>query len=246
MRAGLRLVHAHARALTVELARHPAYVVPTLAFPALFFLFFGASAPTAGAPERMATFAGFAAIGVAFFQFGVGIAAERASPWEAYLRTLPVSAGVRLAARLCSATLFAAAAAGVLVAVAVAATPVALAPARWAGLAAALAAGTVPFALLGIAIGYWAAPKGALPLANLLYLGLSYAGGLWFPARDLPGAVGSVSPYLPTRALADALVAPVRGAPPPAGPWCALAASTAAFAALGAWGYARDEGRRYR
>ena len=33
---------------------------------------------------------GFAVIGVAFFQFGVGIAVDRASPWEAYLRTLPV------------------------------------------------------------------------------------------------------------------------------------------------------------
>jgi len=34
------LAVAHARALTVELARHPAYVVPTIAFPAVFFVFF--------------------------------------------------------------------------------------------------------------------------------------------------------------------------------------------------------------
>ena len=66
----------------VELGRYPAYVVPTLVFPSVFFLFFAAPAGSQGANVRMATFAGFAALGVAFFQFGVGIAVERGSPWE--------------------------------------------------------------------------------------------------------------------------------------------------------------------
>ena len=35
-------------------------------------------------------------------------------------------------------------------------------------LAAALVLGSIPFALLGIALGYWASPRGALPVANLL------------------------------------------------------------------------------
>src|SRR5262249_30766995 len=173
----MTLVLAHARAMTLELARHPAYLVPTLAFPAVFFLFFAAPGTNADADVRMATFAGFAALGVAFFQFGVGIAAERASPWEVYLRTLPVGAGTRLAARVLSAAVFAAAAAAVVIAVAVALTPVGLTPRGWVELAAALVAGTAPFALLGVAIGYWAPPRAALPLANLLYLGLAYAGG---------------------------------------------------------------------
>jgi ABC-2 type transport system permease protein len=61
--------------MTLELLRHPAYVVPTIGFPAIFFLFFAGSG---GSPNvRMAGFAGFAAIDVAFFQFGVGIATER-------------------------------------------------------------------------------------------------------------------------------------------------------------------------
>ena len=92
----------HARLMTLELARHPAYLVPTLVFPAVFFLFFVAPGPGAYPDARMATFAGFAAIGVAFFQFGVGIAVERASPWERYLRTLPIGVGPLGSLRGCS------------------------------------------------------------------------------------------------------------------------------------------------
>jgi ABC-2 type transport system permease protein len=242
----MRLAFAHARAMTVELARHPAYLVPTLAFPAVFFLFFAAPGGRVAADVRMATFAGFAAIGVAFFQFGVGIAAERASPWEAYLRTLPVSSTLRLAARVLSAAVFAAASAAVVALVAAAVTPVALAPVEWVELAAALVAGTAPFALLGVAIGYWAPPRAALPLANLIYLVLSYAGGLWFRPERLPTAVERASRLLPTRALADVLAAPAVGAAPPWRPWIALVGFAAAFGALAAWGYRRDEGRRYR
>jgi hypothetical protein len=36
----------------------------------------------------------------AFFQFGVGIAEQRATPWERYLRTLPLSGIQRLAGRV--------------------------------------------------------------------------------------------------------------------------------------------------
>jgi ABC-2 type transport system permease protein len=242
----MTLALAHARAMTVELVRHPAYLVPTLAFPAVFFLFFAVPGRDVDADVRMATFAGFAALGVAFFQFGVGIAAERASPWEAYLRTLPVGPGTRLAARVLSASVFAAASAAVVIGVAFALTPVALAPLGWIELAAALVAGTAPFALLGVAIGYWAPPRAALPLANLLYLGLAYAGGLWFRPQHLPGAAQRVSSVLPTRALADVLAAAALGAAPPWRPWLALVGFAAAFAALAAWGYRRDAGMRYR
>jgi ABC-2 type transport system permease protein len=241
----MRLAFAHARALTLELVRHPGYVVPTLAFPAAFFLFFAASAQGVDADLSMATFAGFAAIGVAFFQFGVGIAVERASPWEAYVRTLPVGIGVRLLARLASAAVFAAAAAAVVVATALLTTDAALTTGRWLELAAALVAGTVPFALLGIAIGYWAPPRGALPIANLLYLASSYAGGLWFRPEHLPPALARVSPFLPTRALADVLTAPALGTAAPGRAWAALVVFAAAFCGLAAWGYRRDEGRRY-
>jgi ABC-2 type transport system permease protein len=242
----MRLVFLHARASTLELARHPAYVVPTIVFPSVFFLFFVAPGAGGYATIKMATFAGFAAIGVAFFQFGVGIAVERASPWERYLRTLPIGVGVRLAARLLSAALFATAAATTLVMTAIATTDVSLSAKRWVELAIVLLLATVPFALLGIALGYWAPERGALPIANLLYLGLSYAGALWIRAQDLPSGVAAVSPYLPTRALSDVLTATVSGDPFAPRSWIALVGFAGLFAAIAVWGYRRDEGRHFR
>ena len=242
----MRLVLVHARALTFELARYPSYVIPTLVFPSAFFLFFLVPETEAGATMRMPAWAGFAAIGVAFFQFGVGIAIERASPWEQYLRTLPVRVGVRLAARVVSAGLFAGAAATVLIVTALAVTDAALPAHRWVELALVLGAGMVPFALLGIALGYWAPERGALPIANLLYLGLSYAGGLWIPPQHLPGAVAALSASLPTGALREVLMASVDGDPLSSRAWGPLGAFSILFAALAVWGYRRDEGRSFR
>jgi ABC-2 type transport system permease protein len=240
----LRLMLVHARAMTLELVRYPAYLVPTLLLPSVFFLFFVAPGSGREASARMATFAGFAVIGVAFFQFGVGIAVERGSPWESYLRTLPIGSSIRLGSRLLSAAVFAAAAAGLLIATAVATTGAALSWSGWAGLAAGLLVGTVPFALLGIALGYWAPPKGALPIANLLYLALAYAGGLWIRPGGLPAPVASISPYLPTRALSDALVT-AAGSHAAWRSWLALGLFAIVFAGAAALGYRRDEGRRF-
>lgn len=241
-----KLACAYARADTFQLARQPSYAVPTIVFPALFFLFFVAPHGSRGdANELLALYAGFAVVGVAFFQFGVGIAAERGSPWELYLRTLPASVGARFAARLVTALGFATAAIAVLVAAAVATTPIALAPVRWLALAGALLAGSIPFGLLGIALGYWATPRGALPLANVLYLVLSFGGGLWTGPERLPHGVARISAALPTRALADVLGAAVGAARWRAPPLLVLVGYGAVAAALAARGYRRDEGRRY-
>jgi ABC-2 type transport system permease protein len=242
----VRLVLAHARAMTIELARFPAYVVPTLLLPSVFFLFFVSSGSPAGAGARMATFAGFAVIGVAFFQFGVGIAAERASPWEEFLRTLPAGPGVRLGARLLSASLFALTSAALVVATAVATTNVSLSVEVWAELPAALLLGTIPFAFLGIALGYWSPTRAALPLANLLYLLLAYAGGLWMLPSSLPAAVRPISPFLPTRAFADGLVSTARGTDFEWRSWLVLAGFAGLFALAAVAGYQRDERRRFR
>jgi ABC-2 type transport system permease protein len=241
----LRLLVVHARAMTLELVRYPAYVVPTLILPSVFFVFFVAPGTRQGATARMATFSGFAVIGVAFFQFGVGIAVDRGQPWEAFLRTLPVGPLVRLGARLVSAAFFSCGAAGLLVATALALTDASLEGRRWIGLVAALVLGTIPFALLGIALGYWVPARGALPIANLLYLVLSYAGGLWIRPGGLPHVVQTLSPYLPTRALADVLVATALGAGIRPGAWLSLLGFALLFALLAAIGYRRDEGRRY-
>lgn len=242
----LRLGRAYLRASTLELVRYPGFSVPTLAFPSLLFLFFVVPQGVARPELYLASYAAFAVLGVAFFQFGVGLANERVSPWEAYLRTLPAPVAVRFAARVASALVFAAASAGAVVALAVATTELALSPTRWLAFAAVLAAGAVPLALFGIAIGYWTSPRAALPTANLVYLALAYAGGLWTGPQRLPDALADVSWALPTRLWGEALWDAVLRGSVRAVPWAGLAAYTVVFAALASWGYRRDEGQRFR
>lgn len=242
----MRLALVHARVQVVELLRFPGFSVATLIFPAIFFVLFGL--PRAGdqANVMLASYAAFAVLGVGFFQFGVGGAIERTTPWNAWLRTLPAAAGVRIAARVLAACVFSFAAVALVVVVALATTDASLHAAAWLRLAAALVAGAVPFVVLGLVIAYWASPKSALPVANILYMLLAYAGGLWTGPSGLPHAMRAISPWTPTRQWGDVLWPAVTGAPWSASHWLVLAAYAAGFAALAAWGFRRDELQRFR
>jgi ABC-2 type transport system permease protein len=242
----MRLALTYARVQTLELIRFPGFAIATLGFPAMLFALFGL--PRAGDhPEvLLAAYAAFSVLGVGFYQFGVSAAIERATPWAVFLRTLPAPARVRLAGRVLPAFLFAAIAGGTVIVLALLTTSASLAAGQWFRLVVVLLVGGLPFVLLGTAIAYWLSPKTALPAANILYTLLAYAGGLWTGPSDLPHAVASLSPYVPTRQWGDLLWASVGGTPLRASHWLALTAYAAIFAAIAAWGYRRDEGQRFR
>jgi ABC-2 type transport system permease protein len=237
----MRLALVHTRLQILELVRFPSFSVATLAFPALFFVLFGLPRAKGHENVLLASYAAFAVLGVGFFQFGVSTAIERTTTWSVWMRTLPAPAMARIAGRVLSALAFAGASAAVVVAVVLATTSAALDPVGWLRLGTALVIGSVPFVVLGLAIAYWASPKSALPVANVLYLLLSYAGGLWTGPADLPHAVRRISPYTPTRQWADVLWGGWD-----ASSWLALAGYTIVFGLVAAWGYRRDEGQRFR
>lgn len=243
----MRLALAHARAETANLARYLGYSVPTIAFPAILLLLFGRHFEE-GEPERL--YAGFAAtalLGVAFFQFGVGIATTRTTPWETYLRTLPAGPSSRLAGRVLSALTFAAATMCAVSLVAFTVYGVRMVPWRAVALGSTLLVGCVPFALLGIAFGYWLSPRAALPTANLLYLPLAIAGFLWTrPTEDVPHAVDVATQLVPTRSWMEILDPVATGDHPvPLYHVAALTAWGLVFFGLARWGYRRDEGERF-
>jgi ABC-2 type transport system permease protein len=243
----VRLALAHARAETANLARYPAYALPTVAFPAILLLLLGRQFER-GEPDRLlAGFAATALLTVAFFQFGVGIATSRTTPWEAYLRTLPASPTTRLVGRILSALVFAAATVTAVALVAFTVYRVEMAPWRLGALGLALLVGSVPFALLGIAFGYWLPPRAALPVANILYLPLAVGGFLWMrPTEEVPHDVDVASQFLPTRSwmeLLDPIATGDHGVP--LHHLAALTAWGLVFFALAWWGYRRDEGERF-
>jgi ABC-2 type transport system permease protein len=243
----VRIALAHGKDQTLQHLRAPGYLLATLAMPGLFyFLFEGPDTDVGLVTHLMASYVMWAILGVAFFQVGVGIAEERTTAWERFLRTLPLSAGQRLGGRVLSAAFFAAAAAAVVIVEAHLINPVRVAADRWLPWTLALGAGGVVVALGGIAIGYWVSRRAATALAMLAWLLLAYLGGLWALPAELPSWAAEVSRYLPTRLWGEVTWAAVQGQPASLGDWLGLAAYAVGFAVLALWGYRRDEGTSYR
>ena len=244
----LALSLAHVRMRLLTLLRTPAYVAGTLAMPSVILVFLGVGLgdTTPEANAIMASFTVFAVMGVAFFQFGVGIAEGRSSPWSTFERILPAPVAVRLAGAVIPAVVFAVTAAGLVILVAYVLMPVALGAAAWLRLGLVLVAASVPFSLMGIAIGYWVTFRAALPVANIVYLGLAFGGGLFLSPRLFPDLLETVSQFLVTRHVAELAWRAVAEAPWAPRSWFWIAGYTVAAGLLAGWGYRRDEGERYR
>ncbi len=242
----LNILAAHVRIQALELLRMPAFVVPTIGFPATFYALFDlsyAQREPSMAGVLMLSYITFAIVGVALFQFGVGIAADRALPWERYVRTLAAPVLVRFAARAIVAVIFAFSAAAIVILVASLGSSVHFNPVQWLTIALGAAIGGSVFTAFGIAIGYWTTPKSAVPIANIFYLLLSFAGGLWMPPQMLPHFAAVISPYTPTRQFANLLWNAPHGFSGNAA--LALAAFALFFIPIAAVGYRRDERERY-
>lgn len=239
------MIGLHFRYILLQLFRNPAFLVPTVLFPSMLYLFFGG--PSADRPDdavyALASFCVFAVMGVAFYQFGVGIADDRESPWETFLRVMPVTLYQRFVAKILAAAVIATLAI-VCLAVAGGFYGVTFSVGTWFCVALALLAGTVPFCLMGVALGYLAPQKAAVPVANLIYLPLSFLGSVWSHPDSLPAGVAVFSPYLPSRMFAELAWAAVDGrfnVPALGG----LVLYTVAAAALCVWAYNRYEQRAY-
>ena len=187
--------------LIIEVLRQPSFLAATIGFPVTFYLIFGV--PEAKTPEAanflLGSFSSFTVLGVVFVQFGNGLAQEREATWSLYLKTLPLTSLQMFLGRVVASFLLATLAVACVALIGVICTPVAMSALAWCRFTMALASGAVPFLLLGWILGSFTSSKAALPLGNLVYLPLSYAGGLWVPPELLPGKVRDFSNYLLTR-----------------------------------------------
>lgn len=207
----LKLLFIHTYYTCLELFRQPMYIVSTILFPSMFFWFFGI--PNAKEPGAIsiltASFAGFAVLSVVLFQFAVGISQEKDSSWYYYVRSLPYPQGLQLTSRILSGFLFSALGIGGVVLTALYFAKLPYQDINWLDFLFKIYLGAIPFALMGICLGLAVNSRTVLPLANLVYLPLSFAGGLWMPPHILPTAVQEISIYLPTRMYGEILWASI-------------------------------------
>ncbi|MGQ0775464.1 MAG: ABC transporter permease [Pseudonocardiales bacterium] len=194
----------------------------------------------------VAQLAVFAVMSTCLFNFGVGVAEDRALPWDGYVRTLPAGPGPRLAGRLITGLGFALLGLIPVLAVAGLFTAATVTPAQFVAGAGVLIAGAAPFLFAGFAIGYTLPVKAALAAAQVLLFPLAFAGGLFLPPESFPGWLNGVSQVLPTRGSRDLLITVLTGTAPSTVAVTALIGWTVLLAGLAGWAYQRDEGRRFR
>jgi ABC-2 type transport system permease protein len=188
-----------ARAQFLSLARTPAFTIPTLVFPLMFYVFFGVVmgfSPTAPT-YLLATYGVFGLIGPALFGFGVGFATERDSGALLLKQTTPMPAAAYLVARVAAALVFGIVIVTGLFLLGAFAADVALYRWQWMTLAGIVLSSVVPFCALGLAVGAWVKAQAAVAIVNLIYLPMAFLSGLWMPISLLPGLLQDVAIVFP-------------------------------------------------
>ena len=191
----------------LRLLREPMYIIPTLLFPALFYVMFGLLLGGRGSGEAarylLATYGVFGAMGAGLFGFAVTLAIDRERGFFALRRALPAPPSAWLVSRLLIAMLFALVIVLELAALAVVFGGVSLAAGQWALLWTVTVLGALPFCAIGLLLGSIASANAAPAWVNLLFLPMAFLSGLWLPLSMLPGVFTTLAPVWPAWHLAQ-------------------------------------------
>jgi ABC-2 type transport system permease protein len=248
-----RIYVLEARYELLKQIRLPAYAVPTLVFPLVFYLLFGVAlrhgpaGPFDLSTYLLATYGAFGVMNTALFAFGVGVAAERGQGWMLFKRATPMPPFAHFAGKLAMSLAFALTMVGLLFLLGATAGGVRLTGGTWLSLAAVLVAGALPFAAFGLAVGYWAGPNSAVAVLNLLALSSAFGSGMWIPLQVLPPVVRKIALVLPPYHYAQLALRTLGldAGGRPVDHVAFLAAFTLASLLLAWIGYRRDEGRTF-
>ncbi|TDC36477.1 ABC transporter permease [Micromonospora sp. 15K316] len=244
----MQLTLVHTRYQLLEIVRIPIALIGSAFFPAAAMLFFVvpfAGKDPIGATYATASMVTFSVMSANIFQYGIGVAEDRDQPWNPYTRTLPAGPGPRLAGRVLAGL-----ALTYLSLIPVLVISATLTAARITPLAFLLAIGTVavvsvPFTLMGLAIGYSLPSKAAIVVAQIVFFPLAFGGGLLSSPGEAPGFIEVIAPYLPTRGAAELMWATVGDYPMRPLSLAMLGFWVVVLGSLAVWAYRRDEGRRF-
>ena len=182
--------------------RDPAFTLPTLLFPLMFYLFFGLIFKNKGMEGQMptylmVTYGVFGIMSPALFGFGANVAMERDKGWLAIKQVAPMPPMQYLLAKLTTASVFAIIVVLGLFLLGAGFGEVNLSLWQWISLALLMVLGTLPFCALGLAIGFWVKGSAAIAVINLVFLPGAFLSGLWMPIRVFPEWLQKLALALP-------------------------------------------------
>lgn len=188
-----------------RLFRNVRYGAITIGFPVVFYvLFLSDEKPgsridgTTWQTYFMVSMASFGAMVAALNAGGTRLAAERSSGWTRQLAVTPLSSWTFVFTKVVSAMVVTLPVIAVVEITGFGFGGVRLGVAAWLTLTGVLWAAALPFATLGVLIGFVASSETAYPLVTALMFLLSFFGGLFTPVRSLPTVLRRVADFLPS------------------------------------------------
>jgi ABC-2 type transport system permease protein len=189
-----------------RLLREPRLVVLTLVLPVIVFLIAANNVGQLGGVD-VATYimVSMAAYGVlvGVLSIGISVSQERACGWLRQLRITPLAPAKVVAAKALLGSLLAIPTVAVVGIVAAISQGVSLSLPQWLALFGALWVGSLPFAALGLALGFWLSPQLTQPAMMLATFGLAFLGGLFWPVEAMPRAMAQIATWLPSNRYAE-------------------------------------------
>lgn len=234
----------------IRLVREPRILMFTVLMPVASYVVFTGVGSTTGSAEGipiaatlMIGLAGYGAI-LGVLSLAISVSVERTQGWLRQLRVTPLKPAAVVAVKVVVSTVIAVPS---IITVGVAAYfqhHVTLSVGEWLLVLLVMWLGTIPFALLGLALGYALKPNLAQPASFLSFFSLSVLGGLLVPAAAFPSGLRHFAHVLPSNRYAELGWRAVAGQAPTLTGGIVLAAWTALFGLLAVVAYRRSAATR--
>ena len=210
----LRIFVTEARYEFVRLFRTRAFSLSIVGFPVIFYIFFGLImnrgehiGNVSAAKYMLAGYAVFGMVGAALFGIGGGLASELSTGWLELKRAIPMPPFAYLVAKCCSAAAFGLVIVSLLSVLGITMAHVSITLPEYARMMALTLVGTIPFACLGMVIALLVPFNAAPGVINMMYLPMSFCGGLWLPIMMLPNLLQKFALLLPRYHLSQLVLA---------------------------------------
>lgn len=201
----LRIFFREARYDLLRMMRTRAFSLATIGFPVVFYIFFGIVMNRAEhigtisvAKYLLGSYAVFGVIGASLFSIGVGLSAELAAGWLELKRASPMPPAAYLLAKCSTAIGFGLIVTTLLTIIGIFFGQVTVSPLDYVKMLGLTAVCAIPFSCMGLCIALLAPANSAPGITNMLYLPMSFCGGLWMPIMFLPKALQTFAKVLPT------------------------------------------------
>ena len=206
----LKIFVREARYEFVRLSRTKSFAVSVIGFPVAFYLFFGLIMNRSEhigsltvAKYMLASYSVFGMVGASLFGIGVALASELSAGWLELKRASPMPPIAYLLAKCTSAMAFGIIIVSILTLMSITIGDVSLTLSEFARMMALTIVGVIPFACMGMTLALFIPANSAPGFTNMIYLPMSFCGGLWVPIVFLPKFLQHFAPLMPTYHLAQ-------------------------------------------